>query len=453
MSQDDFAFPQGLVRGLGAAPAGATRLANPVPRSSSTAPHLVPQQAGWDERRYCYATPDGWPKPTSNPFKDGEWVQVQDWQGNLYLPPQEGVDQAVLAGPLGWVWYPTKNVPTKMNGIWVIYVPGSTPDGDVGHIRPQTITPPGGAYGNQAWIATAPDYWVYILNHLVPAGVVGTASTVGTGAVPGGAKAFQTPQSRFVDAAPPPGFSLTPCGCVVVNGKPPHIQVICDQRYLLSNSPKWPASWTSTGLTPAKMFSGISGYKKWLATGDVFLFSSDDEVVIVSGPEYVALTRFLQDHPQYAGPTLTGLGTASGSASRSIAQTATQRLQARLPKGFSVVSMNPTAPEGKWGPVLLNSHGATLEVGANNPFPPIRFSWPSNWISPTTVAKMYQALLAETASIPATVRWDATGDIFSKDVLSGCLVGGPMYFLVMLQVGAARETLTLRSDGPRWSSA
>jgi hypothetical protein len=194
------------------------------------------------------------------------------------------------------------------------------------------------------------------------------------------------------------------------------------------------------------MFSGISGYKKWLATGDIFLFSSDDEVVIVSGPEYVTLTRVLQKHPQYADPTFMGLGAASGSASRSIARTAAQRLRARLPEGFSVISMSPTAPEGKWGPVLLNSqsptqgHGATLEVGAYNPFPPIRFSWPTDWISPATVTKMYQALLAETASIPATVRWDATGDIFSKDVLSGCLVGGPMYFLVMLQVVAARQT-------------
>jgi hypothetical protein len=118
MSQDDFAFPQGLVRGLGAAPAGATRLVDPAPQSSSTAPHLVPQTGGdpnyyptapqFDSRGFWHSagsfSPVGSPKGNPTTPSQGEWVK----QGTT---TRNGLSTPV------WVWYPPSgNKPVLLEG-------------------------------------------------------------------------------------------------------------------------------------------------------------------------------------------------------------------------------------------------------------------------------------------------------------------------------------------------
>jgi hypothetical protein len=145
---DDYAFPQHLVRGLGAVPEGLGQpravqglraqydppAALAVQETGMSVP-IVAQQFSWDAQRGLFATPPRSSKPMIDPVKAaGEWRDIS----SLYKP-------AHIPGE--WVWYPLPEGEWQaMNGITVVYSK-STPK-----VETRSSEPPK---------QTAPGYWIW----------------------------------------------------------------------------------------------------------------------------------------------------------------------------------------------------------------------------------------------------------------------------------------------------
>jgi hypothetical protein len=301
MSADkDYAFPQHLVRGLGAAPGRGA-----VVSTQSETPLWSDTNLLWFARLRSPQVPPPGAHAAVGPAKEqiGQWVQIN---GSILGSGMKVTDP--------WVWYP---MPVGV----AQFVSGPISD-DKTYVGGEAVWSTFRPRTAGEWVQMAPNYWVntgswkqYILNNLVSSGTVSTPT--GTGAVIGGdanAVSFRPDLARFVPSALPAGYSPIPCAAVVANGgkgEPPRIQVICDQRYLLLNTTEWPSAWTAAGLTPSKIFGPPQdlwihnpGYKQWLATGDIFYLSLGLEAPLVGGPEYERLMQLvaLTKNPQYRGP-------------------------------------------------------------------------------------------------------------------------------------------------------
>jgi hypothetical protein len=179
MSRDDYAFPQHLVRGLGALPeARRAPQAHQVPKAPLVPSGVVSWPwANWDPAMGAWwwgGSPSTPPSDSPQGIAQGQWIRLTNSDGT-------GV----------WVWYP---MPA---GVPQLLGPGAGPTAVTG---PTAV--PGSAVGLSSiayavwstfkpkfvdakdWIQTAPNYWIapdawkqYILNNLIPGGVVDTAST------------------------------------------------------------------------------------------------------------------------------------------------------------------------------------------------------------------------------------------------------------------------------------
>jgi hypothetical protein len=141
-------------QGVGA----ATLRTSPVQQSSTAVAHPIATGGytpyGWNG--YAFVTAAGAnPKPNVSPTgAAGEWVSAFDAQSQV-----QGQ----------WIWYPLpEGTPQHINGTWVVF---------------SRSNPGKNAPNGQGWSLAYISYWIA---DLVPAGIVGTASTVGTGAVPEG---------------------------------------------------------------------------------------------------------------------------------------------------------------------------------------------------------------------------------------------------------------------------
>ena len=209
MKEQDFAFPQNFVRGLGAAPSHPI----PPPASSPVGPHLVPQKKGagdphyyqegqiWNERgRYWFA----YTKPIKSaigawPGSHGQWVQNSASDPYIWYPLPVGVPGTICSsstarfvpGIVSNTGDVIQTPPSVTHGKsapphWTGQLGANPADNVVDsvllcHIVVWSTFEPriwDDAKPKGKWTQTAPNYWVYeghwkkyILNHLVPYGV------------------------------------------------------------------------------------------------------------------------------------------------------------------------------------------------------------------------------------------------------------------------------------------
>jgi hypothetical protein len=171
MSEDEFIFPQRILRGLG------------LLKQSSTGPHLVPQSFGWDENGGYWSTAHGQPKPSTTPpgssATSGEWVKVIPYGQRISVgESRHGV--LVRGGGERWVWYPLpKSTPQWMNDqVWALNSDAPPTIDPTGH-RPAISPPPSlttpaplpdlSSTPGNSWVTTAGGYWIWVYVKPAPA--------------------------------------------------------------------------------------------------------------------------------------------------------------------------------------------------------------------------------------------------------------------------------------------